>query len=152
LWDLSLVDPDNRRPVDFDLRRQLLAEATTLTAEDIWQRRDTGLPKLWLIRKALAVRKRHHELFDGSSGSSAGTLRGPRAANVVALLRGGGVIAVVPRFSLEVKDDWGDTRLDIPAGSWRNELTGEDVLGPDIPVAQLLRKFPVALLARKEEV
>ncbi len=56
LWDLNLVDPDNRRPVDFKLRRRLLAELKSLSVEEIWRRRSEGLPKLWLIRQALEVR------------------------------------------------------------------------------------------------
>src|ERR1041385_6181024 len=56
LWDLSLVDPDNRRPVDFALRERLLAELRTLPLTEIVARSEEGLPKMWLIRQALAVR------------------------------------------------------------------------------------------------
>ena len=49
LWDLSLVDPDNRRPVDYQLRRKLLCELQKLTVEKIWNRIDEGLPKMWTI-------------------------------------------------------------------------------------------------------
>ena len=51
LWNFSLVDPDNRRPVDYDVRRQLLHELPGLSPEAIWQRRQEGLPKLWIIRR-----------------------------------------------------------------------------------------------------
>jgi len=51
LWDLSLVDPDNRRPVDFAFRRRLLNEIGGLSPEDILARMDEGLPKLWVIRQ-----------------------------------------------------------------------------------------------------
>src|ERR1700722_6890156 len=66
IWDFSLVDPDNRRPVDFELRRQLLAETKELSAEEAWKRRETGLPKLWLIRKVLTLRAQHEGVFNGS--------------------------------------------------------------------------------------
>ncbi|MCU1258780.1 MAG: malto-oligosyltrehalose synthase, partial [Bryobacterales bacterium] len=58
LWDLSLVDPDNRRPVDYAARRRLLDELDALTPEQILARGDEGLPKLWTIRQALRIRER----------------------------------------------------------------------------------------------
>ncbi len=47
LWDLSLVDPDNRRPVDYETRRQLLAGDAEAECEQVWERADEGLPKMW---------------------------------------------------------------------------------------------------------
>src|SRR6201999_2103285 len=63
LWDLSLVDPDNRRPVDYGLRRRLLAEAETLSAAQVLERIHDGLPKLWLIHRALRLREQRSESF-----------------------------------------------------------------------------------------
>ncbi len=63
LWDLSLVDPDNRRPVDYDLRRRLLAELPRLQVEEVWQRIDEGLPKLWTIHHALQARRNYPQLL-----------------------------------------------------------------------------------------
>ena len=63
VWNVSLVDPDNRRPVDYDLRRRLLHEVEGATPEQVWARVDEGLPKLWLIRQALALRRRQPERF-----------------------------------------------------------------------------------------
>ena len=57
LWDLSLVDPDNRRPVDYDLRRRLLNEIDRLTAQQILEREEEGLPKMWVISQALKTRR-----------------------------------------------------------------------------------------------
>ncbi len=150
LWDLSLVDPDNRRPVDFGLRRRMLAEAETLPAEEIWQRWNTGLPKLWLIRKTLTLRRNRPDLFDGSSSYESLQAHGTKARHAVAFMRNGSAITVVPRLVLGLNDDWADTTLDIPPGNWRNELSGEDVAVRPVPLAGLLRKFPVALLARKD--
>ncbi|MGH2722136.1 MAG: malto-oligosyltrehalose synthase, partial [Actinomycetota bacterium] len=53
LWDLSLVDPDNRRPVDYELRRRLLDELPTLSPEALMARQEEGVPKLWVTRQAL---------------------------------------------------------------------------------------------------
>jgi (1->4)-alpha-D-glucan 1-alpha-D-glucosylmutase len=152
VWDLSLVDPDNRRPVDYDLRHRLLNEVNGATPEQMWARVDEGLPKLWLIRQALALRHRRPELF-GPEGDYQPLLAiGERAAHVVAFARGGRVVTVVPRLVLGLNGEWGDTTLEVPHGAWRNELTGDDVDGNVPRMADLLARFPVALLTRKEGV
>ena len=150
LWDLSLVDPDNRRPVDFARRRALLDELDTLSPADILDRMDEGLPKLWLVRQTLHLRRREPELFgaDGAYRPLAAT--GRRADHVVAYQRGDGAVAVVPRLSTGIADGWGDTALALPARPWRNLLTGDDLIGGDTPLGELLARFPVALLARKD--
>ena len=89
LWDLSLVDPDNRRPVDYKARRRLLRDLSgSPTPEEILRRSDEGLPKLWLTTRALRLRKEHPEVFgrDGSYRPIAAT--GPKAKHVVAYGRG----------------------------------------------------------------
>src|SRR6185295_11194257 len=64
IWDLSLVDPDNRRPVDYELRRGLLADLKGgMTPEEILARMEEGLPKLWVIRQGLQLRRRNPEPF-----------------------------------------------------------------------------------------
>jgi (1->4)-alpha-D-glucan 1-alpha-D-glucosylmutase len=147
LWDYSLVDPDNRRPVDFPLRQTLLDSCGSLSAEKAWERRAEGLPKMWMIRKTLALRARCRD-FSGLDYQPLPT-HGAKAEHVVAFSRGGKFITVVPRLLLKLKDDWGETSLELPAGGWRNEFTGEQ-LHRKIGVANLLRKFPVALLVQKE--
>jgi (1->4)-alpha-D-glucan 1-alpha-D-glucosylmutase len=147
LWDLSLVDPDNRRPVDFALRKDLAEALGAFTAEKAWERRADGFAKMWLIQKALMCRA---DLSDFSSlGYEAVTARGARKDHVVAFSRGGKVIVVAPRFWLKLNGDWQDTTLDLPAGRWQNELTG-DVFENEIHMAGLHQKFPVALLVPKE--
>src|SRR5260370_39645811 len=68
LWDLSLVDPDNRRPVDYGVRKRLLCELKQMTGNDIasevMRRGDEGLPKMWTIHKAVEVRRGGPGLFD----------------------------------------------------------------------------------------
>jgi (1->4)-alpha-D-glucan 1-alpha-D-glucosylmutase len=150
VWELSLVDPDNRRPVDYDLRRRLLHEVDGATPEQMWARVDEGLPKLWLIRQALALRRRRPELFGPKGDYQPLLATGEQAAHVVAFARGGRVVTVVPRLVLGLNGDWGDTTLEVPDGAWRNELTGDDVDGNVPRMANLLARFPVALLTRKE--
>ncbi|HEX4498841.1 MAG TPA: malto-oligosyltrehalose synthase, partial [Thermoanaerobaculia bacterium] len=149
LWDLSLVDPDNRRPVDYDLRRRLLAELKEgMTPEAILARMDDGLPKLWLTHRALQLRRRLPEAFDARGSYEPLQVSGPRADHAIAFARGGEVAVVVPRLPLRLGGDWEDTTVALPPGSWRDELTGEEVAGGERPVAELLARFPVALLAR----
>ena len=150
LWDLSLVDPDNRRPVDFALRQQMMAKAAALSAEEAWQEWASGLPKLWLIRRTLRLREPRPDLFDVNAGYEPLVPRGHAGGHVVAFQRGDNLITVVPRLVIGLKDDWRDTTIDIPAGNWHNELTGETIPPGPALLRDLLRRFPVALLRREE--
>ncbi|MGO8767026.1 MAG: malto-oligosyltrehalose synthase [Limisphaerales bacterium] len=141
IWDFSLVDPDNRRPVDFELRKRLLAEAKQLSAETSWKRRQEGLPKIWLIQRTLAFRTRHERLFEGDYEPI--FARGENSGHVVAFVRGGGAITVVPRFNRARVG--GMPALPLPKGNWRNEFTGEHFAG-EVAAGELFKKFPVALL------
>ncbi|AHE98727.1 malto-oligosyltrehalose synthase [Thioalkalivibrio paradoxus] len=150
LWDLSLVDPDNRRPVDFARRAALLDALDTLHPAEMLARADEGLPKLWVIREALALRRRRPQGF-GSEGSYEPIIaRGPRADHAVAFLRGGDVLVVVPRLVLGLDGDWQDTVLPVPPGTWVNRLDGTTVEGGDRSLQEMLAAFPVALLERSQ--
>lgn len=149
LWDLSLVDPDNRRPVDYELRRRLLNELKQgLSPEEILARMDEGLPKLWLLRQGLHLRRRRPEAFGPEGGYLQLPVRGPRAEHAVAFTRGGAVAAIAPRLVLRLGGDWGATVVDLPEGRWRNVLTAEEVAGGESRLGRLLERYPVALLER----
>ncbi len=151
LWDLSLVDPDNRRPVDYGMRRRLLAELEGRSVEEILARMDEGLPKLWVIRQGLWTRRKMAPSF-GELGSYAPlAVTGKRQFHVVAFARGDAVVTVVPRLSMIIGNDWDDTRVELPAGAWNNELTGQAFEGGRVSPGALFEKFPVALLTRKGE-
>jgi len=149
LWDLSLVDPDNRRPVDFEMRRRLLSEIQDATPELILNRMDEGMPKLWVIRHGLDIRKGYHRIF-ASSNYSPLFARGEKSSHVVAFSRGEAVLTVVPRLILGLNGKWGDTSLAIPEGRWHNAFTNEDIRGGQVMMTDLFRRFPVALLVRHE--
>jgi (1->4)-alpha-D-glucan 1-alpha-D-glucosylmutase len=148
LWDLSLVDPDNRRPVDFDLRRRLLSELERLSPEEILARMDEGLPKLWVIHKALELRRRLTDVFLSGYYRPVYAM-GQQANHVVALLRGEEVLTVVPRLLLSLNGKWGDTWLELPDGIWRNQLTGEEVKSGITAIRDILARFPVALISKE---
>jgi (1->4)-alpha-D-glucan 1-alpha-D-glucosylmutase len=149
IWDLSLVDPDNRRPVDYDLRRRLLADLERgMTPEAILARMEEGLPKLWVIRQGLQLRRRNPEPFGPKGEYEPLRVSGSRADHAVAFARRGEVAVIVPRLPLRLGGDWQGSTIELAPGAWRNELTGEEVEGGERAVAELLARFPVALLSR----
>ncbi|MCZ7525998.1 MAG: malto-oligosyltrehalose synthase [Acidimicrobiia bacterium] len=151
LWDLSLVDPDNRRPVDFDLRTRLLAELHARTdppAAALADPDDPGRPKLWTVHRALDLRRRRPDRFGPGAAYRPVVADGPAARHVVAFLRAGAVLTVVPRLTVRLGGRWGRTSVDLPGGRWRNVLDGRRHAGGDVRVADLLEAFPVALLER----
>lgn len=152
LWDLSLVDPDNRRSVDYARRRRLLEGLRHSSLEDVSRGWEDGLPKLWLIRQTLALRQRRPELFGAQAAYRRLPAAGARAGHVVAFLRRDEVATVTPRLVIGLNGDWRDTALELPPGAWRNALTGELVASDGhAPLASLLGAFPVALLERQQK-
>ncbi len=150
LWDLSLVDPDNRRPVDYELRRRLLRVVKSASVEEVLKRSDEGLPKLWTIQRTLALRHAQPGLFGPDAVYDPLSADGRRADHVVAFMRGGRAITVAPRLVFKLASRWEETVLDIPAGRWRNHLTGDLVEGGRVALARLMARFPVCLLIAEE--
>ncbi|MGD7000920.1 malto-oligosyltrehalose synthase [Corynebacterium halotolerans] len=185
----SLVDPDNRRFVDYTAREQSLAVVQSgldwvelaKQAADTVAQGDTGVgdlpavaldaatpyPHLWthadrakqmLIHTALQLRRAHPELFT-SGDHQAVFAEGPAEAHLVGLARGlepGAdgleVIAVATRSPLVLQREggWRGTTLTLPAGTWREELSGRTFTGM-VPVAEVLRVLPTALLRKLPE-
>jgi (1->4)-alpha-D-glucan 1-alpha-D-glucosylmutase len=146
LWDLSLVDPDNRRPVDYQRRRRLLAELDDLKVDEVLRRSDEGLPKLLVVRRALALRARRPGAFGRGATYRPVAATGDRADHVVAFARSEQVVTVAPRLVLGLDGQWGRTAVEVPEGRWVNVFTGDDLEGGSVELAELLRTFPVALL------
>ncbi|MUG03884.1 malto-oligosyltrehalose synthase, partial [Bacillus tequilensis] len=145
LWDLSLVDPDNRRPVDFAQRERMLTELdAAVAAGDLPAIDDTGAAKLLVTSRALRLRRDHPELFTSYRPE---TIAGAAASHAVAVDRGGlTVVATRLPVGLERLGGWGDTML------MRSEMPSFDVLtgrrfgGGPVRLAELLEHYPVALL------
>ena len=142
------MDPDNRSPVDFESRARLLAELEKLPPEKILARSAEGLPKLWMIRQALRARHANEESFGAIGTYSPLWPAGPRAGAIVAYQRGENAVIAVPRLGAAIAD-WDATVLEIPAGKWKNPLTGETLDGGKVEMSSLLARFPVALLIRE---
>jgi (1->4)-alpha-D-glucan 1-alpha-D-glucosylmutase len=149
LWDLSLVDPDNRRPVDYQRRRSLLDSLTGALPEQALARGDEGGPKLWLIHRVLLHRRRHPEAYGRSSGYEPLRVHGHWARHAVAFARSGGLAVIIPRLLAGPDQAWPGTTVELPRGAWTDVLTGERVDGGSVGVASLLRRFPVAVLGRE---
>jgi len=161
-WDFSFVDPDNRRPVDFDMRQA--AQASEASAQALLADWTSGEVKQYVLSKALTARAARPDLF--SRGDYVPLpVSGPRAENVLAFCRHQGddlaVVAAPVRASAGITGDlplvdgnyWGDTTLMIdsnlaPASRvLRDAFTGVEHSSIErLPVAGLLNRFPVALL------
>ncbi|SMF29987.1 maltooligosyl trehalose synthase [Azospirillum oryzae] len=159
LWNLSLVDPDNRLPVDYDARRKLLDEVEEVVergaVSGLLERWTDGAVKLAVTRQALAVRAEMPEVFSAGEYLPL-EATGDRADHVVAYARRSGedtVLVAVPRLvgQLGESPDWGNTAIPLPRGTrWRNRLTGAEVEGGDAVMATtLFADLPVALLSQE---
>jgi (1->4)-alpha-D-glucan 1-alpha-D-glucosylmutase len=179
LWDLNLVDPDNRRLVDFRLRERLLEEmepllACSCPAEEriralagmVGQWED-GRIKLYFTAAGLRLRRRWREVFIGGQYIAL-QVEGSASAHLVAFARVSGersVIALAPRLVATLchsgaalplgPDVWGDTRVILPENlsqaAYRNVLTGKTFSpAPELSVAQVLQTVPAAILIAGE--
>ena len=136
LWDDSLVDPDNRRPVDYAARRAALQELRH--------------PKLRVVTTALRLRRAHPGCF--LRGAYTPVLAdGEAAEHVVAFRRGEDIVVAVTRWTVRLAEiGWGNTVLPLPDGTWKDTLTGAVADGPTA-AAQLFAYLPVALLERHHD-
>jgi (1->4)-alpha-D-glucan 1-alpha-D-glucosylmutase len=139
LWDNSLVDPDNRRPVDFAVRRDLLARLDAGWRPPI---DPSGAVKLLVTSRALRVRRERR-----LTGYTPVPVSGPAAAHAVAFDRGG-VLALATRLpvGLDLRGGWADTMLRSPCQELTDVLTGRTFAGSLLAVREILDPYPVALL------
>ena len=159
LTGLSLVDPDNRRPVDFERRRGMLAAldsgALGVSSPTPSGHASLDQEKLLVTSRALRLRRDHPDWFGGGYDPVAAA--GPAAGHVVAFLRGGRALTVATRLpaGLRREGGWADTALPLPRYSpgrvrtpvrWRDILTGATYPGPNVALGALTGQLPVALL------
>ena len=172
LWDLSLVDPDNRRPVDYAKRLEMLESVQTqwqkqpaALIKDLLKKRMDGRIKLFLTTRGLAARNYFRNVFRGGLYQPL-TVTGEQSEHVIAYARHKGehtVITVVPRFLTSLvepgtlpigKAVWGDTAIELPGGekaTWQNWLTtGAIAPSNSLLVRDVLAEFPVALLVSED--
>ena len=136
LWDDSLVDPDNRRPVDYAARREAL--------------RDPQHPKIRVVTTALRVRRSHPDSFL-RGGYLPVLASGQTSDHVVAFRRGDDILVAVTRWTVRLREaGWGNTVLPLPDGSWTDALTGATTGGPT-SAAELFADLPVVLMVREHD-
>ncbi len=151
LWDLHLVDPDNRGPIDYTARRSLLSELEAgMPVEDILKRMDFGMPKLWVLHCALKLRRQRPDLFGADGDFNPLVIEGRKSDHAVGYLRAGSLATIVPRWNMKLAGNWSNTTVELPGERWRSVLTDEVLNGGRVPMPNLLRRFPVALLVKEE--
>ncbi len=173
LWDLSLVDPDNRRPVDYELRSRMLQLLDTLVEErgvaaavaEVTRDLSDGAIKLWTTTQVLRLRRTHHALFRHGSYAPLHAA-GPAEPHVIAHARqhqGTSILVMVPRFAcslmkgkaeLPTGNAWHDWKLPLPTemqGKFRNIFTGELVTmaSQELALSEVFASFPVAVLVQE---
>ena len=157
LWTFALVDPDNRRSVDFDRRRAALLDRDVRDLKANWR---DGQLKSRFTRLGLQLRNRHPDLFARGNYIPV-SANGQRAGNVIAferVLDGKRALFIAGRFFSELcappewpDDGWCDTTLDVSPGKWHNLIADEHVMaGEQTPVARLLNGMPAAFLLRSD--
>jgi (1->4)-alpha-D-glucan 1-alpha-D-glucosylmutase len=170
LWSFTLVDPDNRRPVDYELRRRVLDDVAHLcdtpdadAVRGLLTDWHDGRIKLLLTSLALRCRARHRQAFETGACTPL-PAEGPRADHVFTFARAAdrdACIVAVPRWTTRLAPEstlptghavWQDTKLPLPAplrGPWRNALTGEThEVGEELDLGRVFAAIPLALLER----
>ncbi len=175
LWDLCLVDPDNRRPVDYEHRAALLAALRRGWAEDppgllreLAATMTDGRSKLFLIQAGLGARRERPALFLAGEYLPLAVTGGKRE-HLIAFARrleGNWALVLAPRFTVGLvgegqlplgRELWEDTAVVLPPGApgrWRDRVTGRELQAEELhlPVGEALSAFPAALLLNPEEV
>lgn len=164
LWDFNLVDPDNRRPVDFDRRRELLdaiqrrIDDRLALARELLDKFQDGAVKLYVIHTTLNCRRQHLELF--THGDYQPLSGGEHVVAFARSLAGKTLVVAVPRFPFKLTQGlepwplgevWGSATLELPrAGTYQNLLTGERLTSSGeqdgLSLSQVFQHFPLALL------
>jgi (1->4)-alpha-D-glucan 1-alpha-D-glucosylmutase len=144
LWEQSLVDPDNRRPVDFDLRARLLEQRDSVAGPD-----HPARGKLAVTSAALRLLRDRPELFTTYEPVAA---QGEAVEHLLAFDRGGAVtVATRLPLALAARGGWGTTELLLPAGRWWDHVSDRDLESDGtVLLGEVLDLWPVALLTRAD--
>ena len=164
LWELSLVDPDNRRPVNYQQRIEFLEDIKAKIEQDILQlikeliaTKENGKIKLFLTHQLLKARKEYSEIFLNGDYQPI-EVTGKYQNHLVAFARNYGdktIVALAPRFLTGIikpeklplgKEVWSDTSLKLADKNWHNVIDSQTIAGENLAVGEILQNFFVALL------
>jgi (1->4)-alpha-D-glucan 1-alpha-D-glucosylmutase len=169
LWDFSLVDPDNRRPIDFAVRIKMIQTIIKMETENLdtlmetlLSTMNTGQIKLYVLYKGLKLRKSKQDIFAKGQYIALST-NGTHQQSIIGFVKkyaGSCIAMIVPRFLTGLvgpnelplgKRIWGDTAIEMHKDAlpalWRNVLTNETFPGAELYLAgDLFSKFPIAIL------
>ena len=159
IWDFSLVDPDNRRPVDYKLRAEMLSCLSTKFPEDLLRNWPDGRIKMFLTQRTLHFRNEHVDLFQRGNYLPL-RVTGPCADSCIAFARqldGQCIIAMAPRLSSRVGfppigESWKETAIELPenlrAEPAREVFTGRDlrIQNRQIRLADAMSMLPFAMV------
>lgn len=155
-WSFALVDPDNRRPVDYERLEVMLGEVESFSAGQLLEHMHEGHPKIALTRALLHLRHAYSDVFWGTASKGPRAylptpVQGEASADVLAFSRGEDVYAVCPLRFLGRNGLYPDTSIHFPDGRYRNVVTGEVVAGGAHEVDTLIARFPVCVLVREDD-
>jgi (1->4)-alpha-D-glucan 1-alpha-D-glucosylmutase len=167
LWDFSMVDPDNRRPVDYEARRKILGEirssidsgeARRALARRLLDAPDDGAIKLYLTWTLLNHRRANRDLYERGDYVPLDVV-GPHANRVVAFARtlgGRAVVVAAPRLvaplmghearTLPVGDVWSGTSVVVPGDAWTDIVSGRPIVGRVVGLSELFASFPLGVM------
>jgi (1->4)-alpha-D-glucan 1-alpha-D-glucosylmutase len=172
-WDLSFVDPDNRRTVDYAERRRMLAELKSADStdrnallQDLLANWQDGRIKLYLLHKLLSFRRAHAEFFAEAEYTPLKSTTGPMDDRICAFSRHKGkfwIVAIVPRLVSEIVcngkmplgEVWGQQAMSLPVGApvqWLDIISGQPIASPvnQLMLSDVFKYFPVSLLYHEE--
>jgi (1->4)-alpha-D-glucan 1-alpha-D-glucosylmutase len=156
LWDFSLVDPDNRRPVDYERRRRTLRELDSRSPADLLKDWRSGAIKMKVTRDTLQLRAKYPDLFTSGTYEPL-KVSGHHADRCVAFRRTHGnieIIVATPRLTVPlgfppIGNVWKNTRIEIPSGTFKNIFTNETVSAP-LELSKVFAQFPLAVLVNEK--
>jgi len=164
LWDLSLVDPDNRRPVDFEIRDKYLNEIDGAPIKTLWTERSSGKVKLWLTKQLLEIRKVNKDVFEQGAYIPL-QVKGKFSKYVCAFARKfeeAWIMTTIPLGLAELcksqnvsasKFKWADTQILLPIDApltWMDLLTDKqsniDILNQGISLNEIFNEIPISVI------
>ncbi|CAN5723058.1 malto-oligosyltrehalose synthase [soil metagenome] len=158
LWDLCLVDPDNRRPVDYTWRKQVLSEIQEAHPAELMEDWKSGRIKLFVIQRLLSFRRQHANFFQQADYCGLKT-SGRWSEQICAFLRtlnGAKLLVIAPRLIRDVPlpltgEAWGDTSVKIELGdTWKELLTGTELsISAAGIISPILSQLPFAVLYQR---